>query len=164
MLVILPCPYAIIRDNHTGLVSAILPCPCAEIRVNHTGLDSAILHCPCAEIRVNHTCLVSAILPCSYVEIWDNHMCLVSAILPCSFFFWSLCCMSYFDLWVWVAPLISSFFSSNFQLKISRTLDEVSHIGCQNTIPNYHVCLDVLYLTDKSIWHADIFKCDRNRS
>jgi hypothetical protein len=48
-------------------------------------------------------------------------------------------------LWVWVAPLISSFFSSNFQLKISRTLDEGSHIGCQNTIPNYHVCFDVLY-------------------
>ena len=52
--------------------------------------------------RVNPGNLVGIVL----LNLWFFVQCFVDRCL--SFFFWSLCCLSFFDLWLLIMPLVSS--------------------------------------------------------
>ena len=61
-----------------------------------------------------------------------------------SFFFWSLCCLSFFDLWLLLTPLVSSNFSYNSYSVI-----------CEERGKKNRSCLNV-YHTTKTIYQQKI--------
>ena len=54
------------------------------------------------------------------------------------FFFWPLCCLFFFNIWILIAPLVSSNSSYKYSLKIPKGYSETVNRGrTDNTIPKW---------------------------
>jgi hypothetical protein len=60
-----------------------------------------------------------------------------------SFFFWSMCCLSFFYSWCRITLFLSSFFSSDFNGKLVELEVKEVILEVKTKFLNYHICLDV---------------------